>query len=974
MNCVVVVGNRIFTPDEVMDIALGDAVWDNATRTLTYVKGTQAEDFESSVGTPIQPAANDGGGLDLSADTGDSRENVFNTDLHLGLDELEYLETDPGEDEDPHLGLDELGEPAVRAAVSEPGFVELEEEPLSPAAAEEAAFAGSERLPETLAVLSAADAVVLDFETTALSAYDHPVAPAFSQKIGDATIKELLVAGCSLDIRPRARVLSLYVPQDRYRVAFDLDRLMEGHRAALAGALHDKVWIGHNLGFDYAWMLALHPEVQPRRIIDTMLLATTHRPQALYEMQAALVTNGIHEWSIRDALWDYVQGKLSRKKQDDGDGGALSLQSLSLLYLQESLDKSYQKPHNWMVDRLTRAHWEYCMGDVETPLRIARKLLHLPEEADAVQILQALDGDARAAPAYRILETALHTIARMHHKGVPWSTERAAALDADLAREAQEAAEKLLEIAPELGQTIEVPCKPTKKHPDPEPWKICPIEDLLSPSKGLTAPVKKAIAHAIVQETGNSALFYSPDGGEEDQGGDGPAESITLDAKQLAFDYPDSQVVKLLAAVQGAVKERAMLCTLAACARDTRDGRIHPLTGVTTITGRTSATNPSLQQVPRDPRFRGVFAASPGHRIVATDFASIELRIAAALGVRAWEVLSVVVDALSRGRDSPNHKSVPRIRKRIGWILEHCPDLVAYLKSGDPDPPDSLIETDPPVFGEATIEGYARSAACDLAQWVSRLRKATGGDPDRLPFRAVYLHGLDPHLLTAIAMRAQSGEFDLRGMSPLQYLQSLPAEETDILKKRMKDARQAAKVVNFGALYGQQPAGLHRFGVVGYGLRWTRQEAAQAHEAWFHLYPEIGLWHWLIRRFFVQKKQPVLNPYNPVEADLTGKIYRWSTLSGRVVLSSKLTSAANYQDQGTGAEIALLAIGTLPQDIQAMLINFVHDELVLEVPESRVEEVVQIVEKTMVEAANRFLMPYGVSAAVETQVGDAWVH
>jgi hypothetical protein len=35
---------------------------------------------------------------------------------------------------------------------------------------------------------------------------------------------------------------------------------------------------------------------------------------------------------------------------------------------------------------------------------------------------------------------------------------------------------------------------------------------------------------------------------------------------------------------------------------------------------------------------------------------------------------------------------------------------------------------------------------------------------------------------------------------------------------------------------------------------------------------------------------------------------------------------------------------------------------------------VQIVEKTMVEAANRFLMPYGVPAAVETQVGDAWVH
>ena len=179
---------------------------------------------------------------------------------------------------------------------------------------------------------------------------------------------------------------------------------------------------------------------------------------------------------------------------------------------------------------------------------------------------------------------------------------------------------------------------------------------------------------------------------------------------------------------------------------------------------------------------------------------------------------------------------------------------------------------------------------------------------------------------------------------------------------------------NFGALYGQQPIGLHRYGVTAYGLRWTIEEAKRAHAAWFRLYPEIGLWHWLIRRFFVKKKQPILNPYNPVEADLFGKIHRWSTLSGRIVLSSKITSAANYQDQGTGAEIALLSIGSLPEDIQAMLINFVHDELVLEVPEDRVPEVVPLVEKTMIEAAERFLMPYGVPAAVETTVGDAWMH
>jgi DNA polymerase-1 len=847
--------------------------------------------------------------------------------------------------------------------------VDLEED-LCPIQEEACGFAGPARLQETLDELAGADAVVLDFETTALTAYEAPTAPSAAQKIGNATIKELRSDGCSIDPRPRARILSLHVP-DGYRVAFDLDLLSGPEKEALAGGLHDKVWVGHNLSFDYAWMLTLNPGVRPRRIIDTMLLATTHRPEALYEMQAALVQGRtVNDPHIHHALWEYVQGKMARKRQDD-DGGALSLQSLSLLYLQESLDKSYQKPHNWMVDRLTRKHWDYCMGDVEIPLRIARKLLDLPDHASVARIISAVDGNARAAPAYRIMETALHTIARMHHMGVPWSAERAATLDAELDREAREAAEKLLEIAPGLGRPIEVSGKPTKKDPDPEPRIIHVMEDLLSPSKGLTAPVKRVLAGAIARETGRSTLLYTPPDAEEDpESGD----TIKLDAKQLAFDYPGSQIVKLLAAVQGAVKERAMLSAFATHASSAPDGRIHPLTGISTVTGRTSATNPSLQQVPRDGRFRGVFAARPGYRIVATDFSSIELRIAAALGVRAWEVLSVVEDVLRKGRDSRHYKSWPRIKSRIGWILDKCPDLVEYLKSEASGPPDGLIETQPPVVGEASIEDYARSAACDLAKWVSRLRAATGGDPERLPFRAVYRHDLDPHLLTAIAMRAQSGDFDLRGMPPLQYLKSLSAEEIDALKKRMKDARQAAKAVNFGALYGQQPTGLHRYGVVGYGLTWTERDAAEAHAEWFRLYPEIGLWHWLIRRFFVRKKQPILNPYKPVEADLTGKIYCWSTLSGRKVLSSKLTSAANYQDQGTGAEIALLAIGNLPSDVQAMLINFVHDELVLEVPESRLEEVVAVVEKTMVEAANMLLLPYGVPAAVETSVGDAWVH
>ena len=961
------IAERILTPDELIAIALGEAVYDPVTNRAI----------------PIQPAANA-----PSTETCEPEEAVT-----LAETEADYAEAIALSPE--VLIAAALGEPLEPQAPTEPDFVELEEDTPAPSLqagvpekATEAAdpvtgFAGPEHLPDALAVLTEAESVVLDFETTALTAYETPVAPSATHKIGETTVKELRSRGCTLDPHPRARVLSLQVPRTRrgapwvredYRIAFDLDRLSGAERATLAQALHDKVWIGHNLGFDYAWMFTLDPEVRPRRIVDTMLLATTHRPQALYDMQAALVTNTIGEYGIRNALWNYVQDKMTRKKRDDDSDGALSLQSLALLYLRESLDKSYQKPHNWMADRLTPQHWDYCMGDVDTPLRIAWKLLDLPEHASVADILRAVD-DGPGAVAYRIFESALHAISRMHHKGVPWSAERAAALDAELAREAEEAAAKLLQIAPELGQPIQVPGKPTKKEPHPEPGNLVVIDELLVPSKGLTAPVKAAIAQAITRETGRSVFTEGPlESSEEDPEASPSGSSIHLDAKRLAFDFPDSQVVKLLAAVQGAVKERAMLATFAAHAATAPDGRIHPLTGITTIAGRTAANSPSLQQVPRDKRFRAVFAARRGHRIVAIDFSSIELRIAAALGVRAWQVLQGIEDLLRRGRDSPHRKNLPRMRKRMGWIFEHCPDLVEYLKGTQTDPPASLLEACETTFGVASIEDYAQAAARDLAQWVSRLRHATCGDPDRLPFLSAYRQDLDPHLLTAIAMKARAGEVDTGGRSPMGFLASLSREARNTLKNQLKDARQAAKVVNFGSLYGQQPVGLHRYGVVAYGLSWTLEEAEQAHDEWFRLYPEIGLWHWLLRRFFVQKKQPILNPYRPVEADLAGKVYCWTTLSGRIVLSSKLTAAANYEDQGTGAEIALLAINSLPEEIQAMLINFVHDELILEVPEDQVITVVPLVEQAMIAAADRFLMPYGVPTRVETQVGDAWVH
>lgn len=61
-------------------------------------------------------------------------------------------------------------------------------------------------------------------------------------------------------------------------------------------------------------------------------------------------------------------------------------------------------------------------------------------------------------------------------------------------------------------------------------------------------------------------------------------------------------------------------------------GRIHPeLHSIGAYTGRMSESNPNLQQVPAEKRWRGCFMADPGRKLVGGDYSQFELRILADL-------------------------------------------------------------------------------------------------------------------------------------------------------------------------------------------------------------------------------------------------------------------------------------------------------------------------------------------------------
>ena len=800
--------------------------------------------------------------------------------------------------------------------------------------------------PEALAQLESAltghsmGEVVLDFETTGKTPWIGGKKPG-TKVGGKQTLKQYCKQqGCSFDSTPRARVLALSIPSAGISLAADLDQWSAEEKHRLAALLHGHVWVGHNLLFDYQWMLTLNPDVRPARIVDTMLMVTCMRPDAMYRMQELVTRQTVCGLDTgRKHFAELSKRTVMRAAKKEMSGGAFSLDDLALWLFDTTLDKAYQVPVNWWPTHLSEQHRAYCMGDVDVPRRAARALLGLPLDAGIHDLLGAID-KRRGGAAYMAMEAALHGLVRMQRKGLLWSHAAAAELAVALEQESLEAMDRLEAIAPSL-----------------KPFR----DQILATDEGLDEALKNAVGSAIRTETGHD-LPTTAKG------------HVSMNASDLKLAFPKSKVVAALQDVLQPVAERKKIPQYATAVGS--DGRIHPLTGIVTVTGRTSSQEPNLQNIPRDSRFRAIFAAPPGHKIIATDFSSIELRIAAALGVRAWRVLHGILAGL-RGDEKMRRVLRDQI-ERVRWIFRAVPELQPFLENPDQPIPARIAQADPAPRPQdhPPVDTWALAAAHQLCVSMKKIWLVSGGDEARLPFRLAYTKGLDPHIITALAMEAQGGRFDLKGMQPIEYIESLSRDEQATLKKAMKGPRQAAKAVGFGLIYGMSADTLWTYGIQSYGLSWLKAEALAAKDAYFDLFPEIGLWHWLLKSAF-SSKTDIFNPYNSSElrtASEGGKVYQWYTLSGRPTIASKPTSGANYQDQGSGAEIAFRALNALPEDVQNMVVNFVHDEFVLEAPDERVDEVTETLEKTMIAAADSLLLKFGIPTEVESSVGDCWIH
>jgi DNA polymerase I len=178
-------------------------------------------------------------------------------------------------------------------------------------------------------------------------------------------------------------------------------------------------------------------------------------------------------------------------------------------------------------------------------------------------------------------------------------------------------------------------------------------------------------------------------------------------------------------------------------------------------------------------------------------------------------------------------------------------------------------------------------------------------------------------------------------------------------KKVTPEMRRAAKIVNFGIIYGVSAHGLHQ--QVGV----SREEGQRLIDKYFSLHPNV--------RSYSDKMIAQAKELGYVETIFGRR--RWLpeiNSKNFIVRGAAERMAINMPIQGTAADLMKLAMIDIAGQLPALspaskLLLQVHDELILEVPEKDIEKVANFVKEKMNNVAH-------LSVPIETEVhwGKNW--
>lgn len=613
--------------------------------------------------------------------------------------------------------------------------------------------------------------------------------------------------------------------------------------------------------------------------------------------------------------------------------------------LSRHVAKDLQGPKNWCKPFLTQEDYDYAAGDVRTVYDLLVSLLEMSPLEDLLEAyLEAEAGN----PTLQLFAPQVSDIWRMRERGMPWSLEEATSFTASQRHLVREQAAQMLAIEPALA-----PFGPV----------------LASFESGVTDDLKHALGKAFrdrgldLESTEKTGV---PKIGEKDlrkaMGG------LSEEARPL-FDAWRS--------LCRAKKSGQMASDFSGYARRSHDGRIHSNIGHGPVTGRLASADPNVQQIPADQKFRNAVKARPGFKIAAVDYSALDMRVGAALAIRAQRQIAEVYEGTS------TRELATDVRTAIYRAYEHRVTLeqakveetkaAAALQKWQEQADDNRDSRDQTrSFWErwrvlSRVALIARFTRCLV---YVRGKAEEAGTPEWGYLRDAFaIPGMDVHTYYGLS---------INGEDPAQLLKGLAGSELktafDFHKKRLGGRRKSSKVRNLSLTYAMKDMGFRENGARIHDIHMTLEEAHEARIHWLGTNVEMDLWHaWTELNEFARIRVP--DPDFGMQWK-SKAVYASYTLSGRLIFAEGLNAALSYEDQSTGADIFGDVMKTLREEypeVETCIVNQVHDEAVAEIPDAHAEEYTQIIADVMVQCAEKLLGPYGVRAEVSPELGQVWI-
>lgn len=263
------------------------------------------------------------------------------------------------------------------------------------------------------------------------------------------------------------------------------------------------------------------------------------------------------------------------------------------------------------------------------------------------------------------------------------------------------------------------------------------------------------------------------------------------------------------------------------------------------------------------------------------------------------------------------------------------------------------------TYRQLNRNGVGRFSAADpnIQQWPRepRFRKLFRAAEGRALIIADY-SAIEMRIMAWLSKDPTLMEVFQKGIDPHRRTASLVLRKPE--DQVTKEDRQLAKAVNFGFIYGMSPEKFQSYARFSYGVDLTLQEAEEFRKRYFEAYSGVAKWH--------EYQNKVAREACEVRT-ASGRARRW------IVPNMPPTELYNTPDQGTGADILKRAMALLRPHLirhNAELVASVHDELVVECPESELHTMLECVKLTMEQAGAEFISP--VPVEVEATAGKTW--